>query len=271
MGIATIMGSMKSHDNLFEGVRFVVPTDDPADPLIRFAKRFGADDVEPLPVVAAGPDPGELTDFAGQLMIARFDGAVLLTVAGTRQLLERGNELADPERFFAAMKDSRFLVAGEKASQLLRRRQIEPTLVLPKIDDWRDILDCMFSLIEMNSTRLMVESTRHDVTLRAGLESRGIHAQFMSMVAKPIPIKNGVVEGPAMVVLARDADALATICCRDQRSSEIGELRLVVFSTCHDVVESAEFLGIEARLVETGRPPAEWKTDEALTIARHVW
>ncbi len=251
-----------------------MPTDDPDDVLIRFLDRFGAAEIVRLPLVAAGPHMDELKNFAGQLMTARLDGALLLSAAGTRQLLERAADLEDSVRFLDALRDARLVIAGQGAARVLERQGIRPQMILASSSDWRLILNQLATLPEMNSTRLVIESTRHDVALRAGLESRGVTAIFLPMVAAPCPASGTKNPNEPGAMLVCDADGLATVCEKvssQESGAARGELRQIVFATSPEIVQSAELLGLEARLIDTVRLPAGWGIEEALEIARQLW
>ena len=262
---------MTNHDNLFRGTDFVVGTQDPADVLIQFASRFGASSVFHA-FGTAGPEPAALTDIAGRLMTAKLDGIILLSAAGAERLLEQASTLVDPERFFAAIADSRMIVAGPNAARVLARKKIDSNRVLDEASDWRAALNQIASLPELANSRLAIESTILDLPLRSGLEARGTVVEPLSLVAPPVR-QNQAAENPlpCIAAIVCDLDGLAGVIQWLNDSGVVDLVRPILFAPSLEIVESAGLLGVDSRHLATNLPPGQWGTVEALQIAGQLW
>jgi Uroporphyrinogen-III synthase HemD len=264
---------MKPDENLFSGTEFWIASRAPADPLCTFASRFGAENVRALPPAQAGPVAEEFQLFGGKLVTADLDGAVLFSAAGTQQLIEAAGNLSDPGRLLTALADSRILVAGPRAARVLRRKGIEPRETLPEADGWRRLVTVLEQSPDLAQSRLVVESTIHDLALQSALESRGVHVQFIPLVASPL--EKTVGRSPAapqsVIVLLADLEGLAGLLASDCPLHSVQAAESRVFTVDADLQELAVVLGLDARLLTTGRPVAEWSSEEAWQIAAQSW
>jgi hypothetical protein len=264
---------MKADDSLFAGADVWVASRAPADAMVAFARRFGAGNVQALRPAQPGPDPVRFSQLAGELITAGLDGAVLFSAAGTQRLIEAASSLPDPARFIAALDDCRLLVAGPRAARVLRRRGISGRFTLDDAGDWRKLVTGLEQMSDLAQSRLVVESTRHDLALRAALESRGVVAEVIPLAAAPLnPIKASPGTMPAApgMVLLTDLEGLAGM-TGDAGSLPTAQNAAPVFTADPDLVELAGVLGFEPRLIKTRRPPEEWSTEEAWQIAAQSW
>jgi|GEM_PF-6725412 len=262
---------MNEHDNLFQGTDFVVGSRDPDDVLVRFARQFGAPNVIAA-AGQAGPAPAVLADLAGRLMTAALDGIIILSAAGAECLLEQAALLSDPERFLAAIADSRIVVAGPQAARTLARRQIESVRVLDEVSDWRAALGQIASLPELANSRLAIESTVLDLPLRSGLEVRGTEVEPVAIVAPPLTkdvSKPG--SGSRLVAIACELDGLAGVIRWLGDPGDVHAGRPILVSPSLEIVEAGGLLGMDSRHIPTDHPTSRWGLAEAMEIARNLW
>ncbi len=274
LGFSPIITGMTSTDNLFAGLDTWIASRSRLDPLWAFASRFGAGQIDALPAVQPGPEPDEFASLAGQLTTAALDGAVLFSAAGAIRLIEAASGLPDPQRFLAALADCRLLVAGPRAARVLQRRDIAPRLRLAEPDDWRQLLALLVKVPDLAQSRLAIESTTHDLALRTGLEARGVGVRCVPLVAAPLrPIQIGKAAAtmpPALVLLA-DLDGLAGALATECPLAPAALATCRLFAADAELVEAARLLGLDARLITTRRPAAQWSAEEAWQIASQLW
>lgn len=265
---------MNPDDNLFAGASVWIASSAPADAWCAFASRFGAGQVQLVPARQSGPDPDLFARLAGHLATADLDGVVLFSAAGAQRLVESAASLPDPERFMGALADSRILVAGPRAARVLQRRGISAHVTLPEANNWRLAVAGLEKQADLAQSRLAAESTAHDISLRAALESRGVDVRFILLAAAPraaVPAPAASDPASSAIILLVDLEGLAGLTAADCPLAAAGSSAARVFTSDSDLFELANVLGFDARLVSTRRPIEGWAAEEAWQIAAQSW
>lgn len=127
-------------------------------------------------------------DFANRLITGQIDVVIFLTGVGIRQLLQRIERHVDIKRFLDALSDIKTVVRGPKPLAVLRELKIQPTLLVPEPNTWRELLSTLDqSLPVANLTVAVQEYGVSNVSLIAGLEARGAKVESLSIYRWALP------------------------------------------------------------------------------------
>lgn len=129
--------------------------------------------------------------FADRLIAGAFDLVVLLTGVGTRALLAVVDHAARRDAFVAALARTDVAVRGPKPLAVLRELQIQPWVVAPEPNTWRELLaalDAKTGPAQLRGRRVAVQeygATNPD--LLQGLEARGAQVTSVPVYRWALP------------------------------------------------------------------------------------
>jgi uroporphyrinogen-III synthase len=171
--------------------------------------------------------------FADRLIAGAFDLVVLLTGVGTRALLAVVEHAGRRDAFVAALGRTDVAVRGPKPLAVLRELQIQPWVVAPEPNTWRELLaalDGKTGAAQLRGRRVAVqEYGSTNAELVQALADRGAHVTSVPVYRWALPEDLGPLRG-AVQAIAR------------------GELDVAIFTTATQVahlLQVAATMGLE--------------------------
>ena len=162
----------------FQGLRVLVLESRRSRELAALVSTYGG-----RPVVAPAlreiplESNAEAMAFADGLIEGAFDLVVLLTGVGTRALLAVVDHVGRRDEFVAALARTKIAVRGPKPTAVLREMQIQPWVVAPEPNTWRELLtalDAKTGNDQLRGLRVAVqEYGAANPDLLEGLQARG--------------------------------------------------------------------------------------------------
>ncbi len=113
-------------------------------------------------------------DFAERLLGGEFDVVIFMTGVGTRALFAAMETRHQRVALVSALAAITTVARGPKPIRAMRELGIEPSIVVPEPNTWREVLRALASRVELNGKRVAVQEygvSNHELT--AGLEARG--------------------------------------------------------------------------------------------------
>jgi uroporphyrinogen decarboxylase len=146
-------------------------------------------------------------DFASSLLAGEFDVVVFMTGVGTRalfQAIETRHQLA---AIVAALSRLTTVARGPKPIRALRDLGVEPTIVVPEPNTWRELLSALASELDLKGKRVAVQeygASNHELT--AGLEARGARVTIVPVYRWTLPVDRAPLRAALDAIAAGNAD-----------------------------------------------------------------
>src|SRR5579864_4537256 len=146
-------------------------------------------------------------DFAASLLAGEFDVVVFMTGVGTRalfQAIETRHQLA---AIVAALSRLITVARGPKPIRALRDLGVEPTIIVPEPNTWRELLSALASELDLKGKRVAVQeygASNHELT--AGLEARGARVTIVPVYRWTLPVDRAPLRAALDAIAAGNAD-----------------------------------------------------------------
>jgi len=129
-------------------------------------------------------------DFADRLIAARceFDVVIFMTGVGTRALFQAMETRHSRASLAAALAQVATVARGPKSIRAMRDLGVEPTIVAPEPNTWREVLSALASNLELQGKRVAIqEYGASNRELTAGLEARGARVTVVPVYRWTLP------------------------------------------------------------------------------------
>src|SRR5579862_2548165 len=146
-------------------------------------------------------------DFAERLLGGGFDAVIFMTGVGTRALfaaMETGHQRA---ALVSALASIVTVARGPKPIRAMRELGIEPSIVVPEPNTWREVLSALASQVDLKSKRVAVQEygvSNHE--LNAGLEARGARVTIVPVYRWTLPADRAPLRAALNAIAAGAAD-----------------------------------------------------------------
>jgi uroporphyrinogen-III synthase len=148
--------------------------------------------------------------FAEGVIAGTFDLVVLLTGVGTRALLAVVDHLGRRDEFVAALARTKVAVRGPKPMAVLRELQIQPWVMAPEPNTWRELLgalDANAGSVRLEGLRVAVqEYGASNPDLLHGLEARGARITRVPVYRWALPEDIEPLRGAVSALVRGDID-----------------------------------------------------------------
>lgn len=148
-------------------------------------------------------------DFADRLLAgeSEFEVVIFMTGVGTRALFQ-AMETRHPRASIATALAAIATVArGPKAIRAMRDLGVEPSIVAPEPNTWREVLSTLASQIELKGKRVAIQEygvSNHELT--AGLEARGARVTIVPVYKWTLPADRAPLRAALNAIAAGAAD-----------------------------------------------------------------
>src|ERR1700722_11529033 len=127
-------------------------------------------------------------DFADRLLGGEFDAVIFMTGVGTRALFAAMETRHQRSALVSALAEIVTVARGPKPNRAMRDLGIEPSIVVPEPNTWREVLSALASQVELKGKRVAVQEygvSNHELT--AGLEARGARVTIVPVYRWTLP------------------------------------------------------------------------------------
>jgi uroporphyrinogen decarboxylase len=146
-------------------------------------------------------------DFAARLLIGDFDVVVFLTGVGTRALFTVIETRYPRETTVEALHRTIVVARGPKPLQVLRELGLQPQVVAPEPNTWRELLAMLTAATSLRGKRVAIQE--YGVSNReliAGLEARGAEVVIVPVYRWALPLDRGPLLEALRKITAGEAD-----------------------------------------------------------------
>jgi uroporphyrinogen decarboxylase len=146
-------------------------------------------------------------DFAESLLAGEFDVVVFMTGVGTRALFQAIETRHQRAAIVAALSRLTTVARGPKPIRALRDLDLEPTIVVPEPNTWRESLSALASALDLKGKRVAVQeygASNHELT--AGLEARGARVTIVPVYRWTLPVDRAPLRAALDAIAAGNAD-----------------------------------------------------------------
>src|SRR5712692_1858844 len=146
-------------------------------------------------------------DFAESLLAGEFDVVVFMTGVGTRALFQAIETRHQRAAIVAALARSTTVARGPKPIRALRDLGVEPSIVVPEPNTWRELLSGLGSELNLKGKRVAVQEygvSNHE--LNAGLEARGSRVTIVPVYRWTLPVDRAPLRAALDAIAADKAD-----------------------------------------------------------------
>lgn len=154
----------------------------------------------------------QVLHFARALIADEVDLVVLLTGVGTRALLAVVEEAGLRDAFIAALGRTKIAVRGPKPLAVLRELKVQPWVIAPEPNTWRELLGALDAATEsgpLNSFRVVIqEYGARSTDLEEGLQARGCHVTSVPVYRWALPEDMAPLESAVKAVAAGQLDVV---------------------------------------------------------------
>jgi uroporphyrinogen decarboxylase len=127
-------------------------------------------------------------DFAERLLGGEFDAVIFMTGVGTRALFTAMETRHQRAALVAALSAITTVARGPKPIRAMRDLGIEPSIVVPEPNTWREVLSALAAKVALKGKRVAVQEygvSNHELT--AGLEARGARVAIVPVYRWTLP------------------------------------------------------------------------------------
>lgn len=220
----------------FDGLRVAAFESRMAGPMTELIARQGGVPVE-APSLREIPlgENREAIAFAHRLIGGEFDVVLFLTGVGSRYLLDAVASEIPREAFLEALGRVKVAVRGPKPLAVMREWKVQPDLVVPEPNTWREILDAIDARLPVSGLRAAVqEYGKPNPELIEGLERRGAAVTRVPVYRWALPEDTGPLRravhliadgrvGAALFTSAQQIAHLIQVAAEERRDVELRE------------------------------------------------
>jgi uroporphyrinogen decarboxylase len=146
-------------------------------------------------------------DFAELLLGGEFDAVIFMTGVGTRALFAAMETRHQRAALVAALTAITTIARGPKPIRAMRDLGIEPSIVVPEPNTWREVLSALAAKVELKGKRVAVQEygvSNHELT--AGLEARGARVAIVPVYRWTLPADRAPLRAALNAIAAGAAD-----------------------------------------------------------------
>src|SRR6266481_7683267 len=146
-------------------------------------------------------------DFAERLLASEFDAVIFMTGVGTRALFAAMETRHQRAALVSALSSIVTVARGPKPIRAMRDLEIEPSIVVPEPNTWREVLSALASQVELNGKRVAIQEygvSNHELT--AGLEARGARVTIVPVYRWTLPADRAPLRAALNAIAAGGAD-----------------------------------------------------------------
>src|SRR6266481_1420892 len=146
-------------------------------------------------------------DFAERLLGGEFDVVIFMTGVGTRALFAAMETRHQRPALVSALAAIVTVARGPKPIRAMRDLGIEPSIVVPEPNTWREVLSALASQVELNGKRVAIQEygvSNHELT--AGLEARGARVTIVPVYRWTLPVDRAPLRAALDAIAAGNAD-----------------------------------------------------------------
>ena len=148
----------------------------------------------------------EALDFGARLLRHEFDGLILLTGVGTRLLWKTLLTSYMEEDLKAALRQVTVVVRGPKPAAALREIGLDPNILVPEPNTWRELLETMRGRPEQHLA--LQEYGKSNPELMEGLRAQGREVTPVRIYAWDLPEDTGPLRQAAAQLIAGQIDVV---------------------------------------------------------------
>src|ERR1700691_4598477 len=151
-------------------------------------RRGGIAIVAPAMREVALEDNHAALDFAERLLGGEFEGVIFMTGVGTRALFAAMETRHQRGELIAALTAIATVARGPKPIRAMHELGLEPSIVVPEPNTWREVLSALASRVELDGKRVAIQEygvSNHELT--AGLEARGARVTIVPVYRWTLP------------------------------------------------------------------------------------
>lgn len=173
----------------FAGLRVASLESRRADDMARLIERAGgAPSVSPSMREVALEDPGDVVQFARELIEGNFDLLIVMTGVGLRHLVDQAESQVGRDALIEALAASKIVARGPKPVAVLREWGIKPAYRVGEPNTWRELLELLDEHVQLEGLNVALQE--YGVTnpsLIAGLEARGARVRRVQVYRWAFP------------------------------------------------------------------------------------
>src|SRR5271156_1443504 len=146
-------------------------------------------------------------DFAERLLAGEFQVVILMTGVGTRALFAAMETRHQRAALVAALTAITTVARGPKPIRAMRDLGLEPSIVVPEPNTWREVLSALAARVELKGKRVAIQeygASNHELT--AGLEARGAHVTIVPVYRWTLPADHAPLRAALNAIAAGAAD-----------------------------------------------------------------
>src|SRR5271168_3915662 len=192
----------------FDGLRVVAfESRMAAEVAMMIERRGGVAIVAPAMREVPLEDNHAALDFAARLLAGEFDVVVFMTGVGTRALFQAIETRHQRAAIVAALARLTTVARGPKPIRALRDLGVEPSIVVPEPNTWREVLSSTASALDLKGKRVAVQEygvSNHELT--AGLEARGARVTIVPVYRWTLPVDRAPLRAALDAIASSNAD-----------------------------------------------------------------
>ena len=146
-------------------------------------------------------------DFADRLLGGEFEVVIFMTGVGTRALFAAMETRHQRAALVPALAAITTVARGPKAIRAMRDLGIEPSIVVPEPNTWREVLSAVASQVQLKGKHVAVQEygvSNHELT--AGLEARGARVTIVPVYRWTLPADRAPLRAALNAIAAGEAD-----------------------------------------------------------------
>ncbi len=170
-------------------------------------RRGGVAIVAPAMREVALEDNHAALDFADRLLAGEFEVVIFMTGVGTRALFNAMETRHRRASLVSALAAVTTVARGPKPIRAMRDLGVEPSLVVPEPNTWREVLSALSSRVELKGKRVAIQEygvSNHELT--TGLEARGARVTIVPVYRWTLPADRAPLRAALNAIAAGAAD-----------------------------------------------------------------
>ncbi len=201
---------MSNASENFAGLRVASLESRRADDMARLITRGGG-----VPLVSPSmrevplEDPGDVVDFARELIDGRIDVVIAMTGVGMRHLIDQAEPYVGREPLLQALGSVTLVARGPKPVAVLKQYGVTPTHRVDEPNTWRELLELLDQNMQLEGKCVALQE--YGVTnpsLVAGLEARGARVRRVQVYRWALPEDTQPLEQNIQRMIDGDVDVV---------------------------------------------------------------
>src|SRR5271168_113389 len=146
-------------------------------------------------------------NFAERLLAGEFDAVIFMTGVGTRALFAAMETRHQRPALVQALTAVTTVARGPKPIRAMRELGLDPSIVVPEPNTWREVLTALAARVELKGKRVAVQEygvSNHELT--AGLEARGANVTIVPVYRWTLPADRAPLRAALNAIAAGKAD-----------------------------------------------------------------